>query len=151
MVGRRLRALVVATLAVVGLIWCVSRLRALGAPFLPGFLTGIVPPTLHAAIGQLAAEAGALALQLGALLIAILQIAVAALALVAVLALLVAIRRPRRPRQGAVTTFQAPRAAVNATPPVALPRRCPNCDRPVQADWGACPVCTVSLPTRRAS
>src|SRR6185437_15474159 len=66
--GRRPRALLVALLAIVGLAWCVSRLRALGAPFLPAFLTGIVPPTLHAAIGQLAAEAGALALQLGALL-----------------------------------------------------------------------------------
>lgn len=151
MVGRRLRALVVATLAVVGLIWCVSRLQALGAPFLPGFLTGVVPPTMHTAIGQLAAEAGGLALQLGALLVAILQIAVAALALVAVLALLVAIRRPRRPRQGTVTTFQAPHAAVSAASPVALPRRCPNCDRPVQTDWVACPICMATLPARRAS
>lgn len=151
MLGRRPRALLVALLAIVGLAWCVSRLRALGAPFLPAFLTGIVPPTLHAAIGQLAAEAGALALQLGALLVAILQIAVAALALVVVLALLVAIRRPRQPRQGTVTTFQTPRTAVSAAPPAALPRRCPNCDRPVQADWVACPTCTVSLPARRAS
>lgn len=150
-IGRRLRALLVAALAVGGLVWCVSKLEALGAPFLPTFLTGIVPPVLRLTASQVAAQLGALAMQLGVLLVAILQIAVAALALVAVLAIVVAIRRPRTTRRGKVTTFQAPRGAVSGAAPVALPQRCPSCGRPVQTDWVACPNCMVSLPARRAS
>jgi hypothetical protein len=145
-IGRRLRALLIATVAVAGLIWCISRLEALGAPFLPAFLAGIVPPAVHAAISQIGVQLGALAIQLGTLLVTILQIAVAALALVAVLALLVALRRPRPPRQGTVETYQAPRTAASVNAPVVLPQHCPNCGRPVHADWVACPTCTISLP-----
>ena len=150
-IGRRLRALLVATLAFVGLLFCISRLEALGAPFLPAFLTGVIPPSLRSAVDNLGQDVGALALQLGALLVTILQIAVAALALVAVLALLVAIRKPRPVRRGSVTTFQAPRAALSNAAPISLPQRCPGCGRPVQADWVACPTCMVSLPARRVS
>ena len=149
MIGRRIRALFVAALAVAGLIWCVSRLEVLGAPFLPTFLTGAFPPAFWSALNQVGQQAGALALQFGALLVAILQIGVAALALVAVLALLVALRQPRSGRRTRVTTFRAPAAAVNAGAPVALPQRCPGCGRPVQTDWVACPTCTISLPPAR--
>lgn len=151
MIGRRLRALLVATLAFVGLLWCIARLEALGAPFLPAFLTGAIPPAVQTAGAHLSQAASALALQLGALLVTILQIAVAALALVAVLALLVAIRRPRPTQRGSVKTFQAHRAAVSNATPIALPQRCPGCGQPVQADWVACPTCMVSLPARRVS
>lgn len=151
MIGRRLRALLVATLALAGLFWCVSRLKALGAPFLPAFLTGVIPPAIHSAVIQIGQQAGALALQFGALLVTILQIAVAALALVAVLALLVALRRPRPERPGSVTTFRTGRAPISNAKPVALLQRCPSCNRPVQADWVACPTCMVSLPARRIS
>ena len=138
-------------MALVGLLWCISRLEALGAPFLPSFLTGAIPPAIHSAVIQLGQQAGALALQFGALLVTILQIAVAALALVAVLALLVALRRPRPERQGSVTTFRPRRATTGNVTPAALPQRCPGCNRPVQADWVACPTCMVSLPARRVS
>ncbi len=151
MIGRRLRALLVATLAFVGLVWCLGRLEALGAPFLPAFLTGAIPPAIQSAVANLGQDVTALALQLGALLVTILQIAVAALALVAVLALLVAIRRPRPTLRGSVTTFQAPRAAASNAAPIALLQRCPGCGRPVQSDWVACPTCMVSLPARRVS
>lgn len=151
MIGRRLRALLVATLALVGLLWCVNRLEALGAPFLPAFLTVAIPPTIHTAAVAIGQQAGALALQFGALLVTILQIAVAALALVAVLALLVALRRPRPERRGSVTTLRAPRASMGNVAPVALPQRCPGCNRPVQPDWVACPTCMASLPARRVS
>ena len=150
MISRRLRALLVAALALAGLFWCVSRLQALGAPFLPAFLTGAIPPAIHSTIVQLSQQAGALALQFGALLVTILQIAVAALTLVAILALLVALRRPRLERQGSVTTFRT-RAPIGTAKPVAMPQRCPNCNRAVQADWVACPTCMVSLPARRVS
>jgi hypothetical protein len=150
-IGRRLRALLVATLAFVGLLWCIGRLEALGAPFLPAFLTRAIPPALQSAVAMAGQDVGALALQLGALLVTMLQIAVAALALVAVLALLVAIRRPRPVRRGSVTTFQAPRVTASNAAPIALPQRCPGCGRPVQPDWVACPNCMVSLLAPRAS
>lgn len=149
MIGRRLRALIVAILALVGLYWCLKRLQALGAPVLPAFLGGVVPPALHAAVARLAVRATVIALQFGALAVTILQIAVTTLALVALLALLVALRRPRPAKQGTVTAFQT-RPVISASP-AAVPQRCPTCGRPVQLDWVACPACTASLPAQRVS
>lgn len=150
MIGRRLRALIVAILALFGLYWCLKQLQALGAPMLPAFLGSVVPPALHATVARLAVRASAIALQFGTVAVLLLQIAVTALALVALLALLIALRRPRALKQGTVTTFQG-RPKAGRPSPAALPQRCPNCGRPVQVDWVACPSCTTGLPVQRVS
>lgn len=149
MLERRFKALLVAALAVMGLLWSIRRLHALGAPYLPFFLTRAIPPAVRAVATNATSAGVFLATQAGTLIVDILQIAVPALALVAFLALLMALRRPRDKRTRDIRV--APRAAATfgVPSPLALTQRCPSCGKPVQDDWVACPACTNRLPVQR--
>lgn len=151
LVGRRGKALVIAALAIGGLLWAAQQLRAAGQPLLPVGLLGPIAVPVQQAAANVALTAQRAQLLLATLAADLLQFAVLGLALLALIALVIALRPARQPRPAAITIIKPAEQPRPASPTAAPRQRCPACGESVRADWAACPRCAAALPaTSRA-